>query len=400
MKRYRILFAAVLMQTCLGATYSWSVYVQLLRGLAGLSQGAVQTPFTVFYFVFPATAAFAGSLLERVGPRRCAVLGGILFGGGWLLAGLGGRGFGFTVAGIGVLAGLGAGLAYLVPISTCVRWFPRHKGLVTGIAVAGFGGGAALVSQLAGFLMAGRGANPFQVFALLGATFLVVIAAAGTAMAYPPRAEGAPGRPAAASSAPFAPGEFAVLYAAMLVGLAAGFAVNANLREIGHGATVQAGVTAVSLFALANALGRVSWGWIFDRTATPLALRVNLGAQALTLAAAPWLARSQSGFWALAVATGFNYGGVLVLYAAATARRWGAEGVGRLYGRLFSANIPAALAPLLAGIWYDRFGSFRGPLWIGAALLVVIALPLGRLGGPASGASLPGSTELRRGGAP
>ncbi|HBG18856.1 MAG TPA: hypothetical protein DDY32_06145, partial [Desulfobulbaceae bacterium] len=139
--RYIILPAAVLMQMCLGATYSWSVYVQPLKALAGLQQGSAQIPFTVFYFVFPLTVMFAGMLLPRLGPRVCAVTGGLCFGGGWLLASLGVHSFVFTILGIGLLAGIGAGMAYIVPIAVCIRWFPRAKGLVTGVAVAGFGGG-------------------------------------------------------------------------------------------------------------------------------------------------------------------------------------------------------------------------------------------------------------------
>lgn len=139
--RYLILVCAVLMQVCLGATYSWSVYVQPLKTLTGLAQGPVQIPFTVFYFVFPLTMMVAGGFLPRIGPRRSAMAGGLLFGGGWLLAGLGSHSFIFTVMGIGALAGVGAGMAYIVPIAVCIRWFPKSKGLVTGIAVAGFGGG-------------------------------------------------------------------------------------------------------------------------------------------------------------------------------------------------------------------------------------------------------------------
>ena len=145
------------MQMCLGATYSWSVYVGPLKALAGLGQGPAQLPFTIFYFAFPATMAGAGMLLPKLGPRRCAVIGGALFGSGWLLAGFGGRWFGFVALGIGGLAGVGAGIAYIVPIATCIRWFPHRKGLVTGVAVAGFGGGAALVSQAGGWLMSAYG---------------------------------------------------------------------------------------------------------------------------------------------------------------------------------------------------------------------------------------------------
>jgi len=78
MRRYFILISAIAMQLCLGATYSWSVFVGPLRQLTGLSQAAAQLPFTIFYFAFPATVIFSGVALQRLGPARSAVAGGIL----------------------------------------------------------------------------------------------------------------------------------------------------------------------------------------------------------------------------------------------------------------------------------------------------------------------------------
>ncbi|MDP3282861.1 MAG: MFS transporter, partial [Desulfobacterales bacterium] len=178
MRRYIILVSAVIMQMCLGATYSWSVYVEPLRKLTGLLQGLVQLPFSVFYFAFPFTMIFSGFFLKRFGPAFCAVSGGILFGSGWILAGFGGNHFGFTITGIGLMGGVGAGLAYIVPIATCIRWFPERKGLVTGIAVAGFGGGAAFVSQAAGMMINSMGKSPFEAFTLFGITFMILVSMA------------------------------------------------------------------------------------------------------------------------------------------------------------------------------------------------------------------------------
>ncbi len=381
MKRYVILFAAVVMQMCLGATYSWSVYVQPLKELTGLLQGPVQAPFSVFYFAFPATMIFSGAILARTGPRTCAVGGGVLFGCGWLLASLGRHHFILTIAGIGLLAGIGVGFAYIVPIATCIRWFPRHKGLVTGIAVAGFGGGAALVSQVGGWLLAARGASPFDTFAVFGAAFLILVAGAGFFMENPPGAlnGGTECRPLPASSLLASP-YFWVLYLAMFSGLAAGFTVNANLKELSAGRALQTGIAAVSLFALANAAGRVLWGALFDRVRPQNAVLANLLAQAALLLASFWLLDFRSGYLVFAFAAGLNYGGVLVLYASYAARLWGAERVGQTYGWLFSANIPAAATPMLAGMFYDISGSFAVPLALIAAMLVLAAVILGFAG--------------------
>ena len=174
------------MQACLGATYSWSVYVQPLRKLADIAQGPAQIPFTLFYFVFPLTMMIAGQFLPRIGPRRSAVLGGFLFGGGWLLAGMGSHSFFLTIIGIGAIAGIGAGMAYIVPIAVCIRWFPDAKGLVTGI-----GGGRfwrwCCHSQPGRWLSHQHhgGSAPFTTFTVFGIIFLILVTSAGSVMRFP-----------------------------------------------------------------------------------------------------------------------------------------------------------------------------------------------------------------------
>jgi len=169
---------------------------------------------------------------------------------------------------------------------------------------------------------------------------------------------------------------FRILYGAMFTGLAAGFAVNANLKELYHGGgdAVRIGIMAVSLFALANAAGRIVWGTIFDRVESATAVQANLFCQALVLLAAPTMLGSPMGFWAVAVLTGFNYGGVLVIYVSSAARCWGAERVGQVYGWLFSSNIPASLSPILAGMVFDALHSFTLPLASLAGLLMFFAV--------------------------
>jgi len=344
--------------------------VQPIKALTGLQQGPVQVPFTAFYFIFPLTMMLAGSLLPKIGPRVSAMLGGVLFGSGWLLASLGDHNFIYTTLGIGVISGIGAGMAYIVPIAVCIRWFPKSKGLVTGIAVAGFGGGAALVSQIGGYLMEHAGHTPFETFFIFGLIFLCTVVLAGSTMHYPQD-----NKPKAAiKSVSFVTviknPIFHILYGAMFIGLAAGFAVNANLKELFAGEDmVKLGITAVSLFALANACGRIGWGILFDTMQAATAIKVNLLSQAVLLLAAPTLLSSATGFLILASLAGFNYGGVLVIYVSTVSRCWGADKVSQIYGWLFSSNIPASLSPILAGLIFDVFDSFTLALYGLSALL-------------------------------
>lgn len=373
MKRFAILLGAVAMQMCLGATYSWSVFVKPIRELTGLSQGLAQLPFSVFYFAFPATMILSGAFLRILGARGCAMLGGALFGIGWLVASLGTYHFAFTVAGIGLLAGIGVGVAYVVPIAVCVQWFPQHKGLATGVAVVGFGGGAALVGQIAGKLIFDMELGPFRTFGFLGAGFLLVIPVAGLAMEFVKEYRERGIRQLAISSF-VRQREFVILFLAMIAGLAGGFAVNANLKDMAPGVGQQVGITAVSLFAIANAIGRLAWGSIFDRLRSADAVRVNLLLQAAVAASGIWLLGSLNGYFAFALLTGFNYGGVLVIYASSAARLWGQEHVGQVYGVLFSANIIAAASPMLAGFSFGLAGNFNAALVVLAALLTTAAV--------------------------
>lgn len=377
--RYLILFSAVLMQMCLGATYSWSIYVQPIKALTGMLQGPVQLPFTVFYFVFPLTMMFSGTLMTKIGPRISAMVGGLLFGGGWVVASFAANSFALATLGIGMLSGIGAGLAYIVPIAVCISWFPRHKGLVTGIAVAGFGGGAALVSQVGAVLMENMGKTPFETFFIFGALFISIIVTASLFFRFPEEDNAQPSSSSVSAKEILNHPLFRLLYVSMFIGLAAGFTINANLKQLFQDPenALKIGVTGVSLFALANASGRIFWGMLFDRIEVATAVQANLFFQALVLLIAPTVLASSTGFLLVATITGFNYGGVLVIYVSSVSRYWGAKNVSRIYGWLFSSNIPASFAPMMAGMLFDSFGNFDSSLY-GLSFLLFVATVVAR----------------------
>lgn len=370
MKKYYVLLSALLMQLCLGATYSWSVYVKPLKDIGVLSQSQAQLPFSVFYFVFPATMIFAGYFLKRFGPRVSTITGGALFGSGWIISFFGQYTFSFTILGNGVIAGVGAGIAYIVPIATCIKWFPKNKGLVTGFAVAGFGGGAALVSQVAGGLL--KTFSPFSIFLFLGIVFICLILLASIFMVNPGEEKSMSVDTFSGQNFTlFKNRTFVILYFGMFAGLSAGFGVNANLKEIYSTSTISVGVMGVSLFAISNALGRIIWGFLFDKAKSSVILASNLLFQGGLLVCSKFILNSDLGFLIFASIVGFNYGGVLVLYAGTVSRVWGAKNMGNVYGILFSSNIPGAIAPIFAGFIYDLSGAFTfGFLIIGVIIFV------------------------------
>lgn len=382
MIRWLVLPAAVLMQMCLGATYSWAVYVAPIRLVTGVSQGAAQVPFSLFYYVFPLTLMLVGGWAHRVPARVRAAAGGLLFGGAWVLAGLAGSAglpFAAVAVCIGALGGVGVGLTYLVPVDTAVGWFPRQRGLVTGIAVAGFGGGAALFGRLADHLMTASGYSPFACLTAFGIVFMVVVPLAGLAMATPPGETDLEASSPGDSARPVATRAFAVLFATYTAGLAVGLTVNGNLRQLGAAGAAAAGVALVPLFAAGNAAGRILWGAIADRLRPSAAIAADLALSAATVLAASWLLRDAPGAAWMAGLAGLGYGGVLVVHPATVVRIWGRASFQKVYGWMALGHFPAALMPVVAGRLYDRTGSFvpslavLGLLALAAAAVVVAA---------------------------
>ena len=170
--RWFIAAAGVLMQVAFGAVYAWSVFRIPLMKAHGWTITEVTFAFELMIFVL-GFASFAGGMwMKRSGPRPVALTAAALYGFGTMLAGLANSLTALYVC-YGVVAGAGLGLGYIVPIATLVRWFPEKRGMITGLAVAGFGVGALVTAPVANVLMSRVGvAHTFQI---LGLAYLVIV---------------------------------------------------------------------------------------------------------------------------------------------------------------------------------------------------------------------------------
>ncbi len=374
MKKYIVLFAAIVLNMCLGGTYAWTVISSSICESSDISEATARLPYTIFYSAFPLTVVFGSVLLKKLNTRVGAMFGGGLFGLGWIIASLGASNFWFTIIGAGVIGGIGVGIAYVIPISTCIAWFPEKRGMVTGLIVGGFAGGAAIVSQVAKALAA-TGTSPFSVLLYCGIAFLVFSLISGSFMIEPKASsDSIQGHPESFAQL-FKNPTFQLLFVGMTFGLIAGFFVNANLRQFALNNALSMTMTGAAIFAIGNAFGRVLWGTFSDHCSTGRALRLNLIAQAILMVCATFLVKSVTSMCIFAALTGFNYGGVLVVYAGSVARIWGADKVGSIYGWMFSANIPGAVAPLFAGYCYDQTGNFTVPMFA-IAVIILAAIVL------------------------
>jgi OFA family oxalate/formate antiporter-like MFS transporter len=178
-----IALAGVLLQMALGAVYAWSVFRIPLNRTYGWNVSQVTVAFELAILVL-GFAAFAGGLWMRsTGPRPIALVAALLYGVGTALAGIS-HSLTMLYLTYGVIAGAGLGLGYIVPVATLVRWFPDKRGMITGIAVAGFGAGALITAPIVQRLIAAVGLS--HTFVILGIAYFAIIMFAATVMKNPP----------------------------------------------------------------------------------------------------------------------------------------------------------------------------------------------------------------------
>ena len=185
-----ILYCTVL-QVCFGTVYAWSFFQTLLVRQLGWSFTDTALAFSITIFSLGMSAAGAGMILPRVGPRRLALAGSVMFSGGYMIAGLALQlgSLALFYLGYGVIGGAGIGLGYVTPVATVAKWFPDKKGLATGIVVMGFGVGAVVLSKgLAPLLVVHTEGDLALLFTWLGVVFATVLIPCSLALKDPPAA--------------------------------------------------------------------------------------------------------------------------------------------------------------------------------------------------------------------
>src|SRR5437899_3142415 len=177
--RWILALAGVLIQMALGAVYAWSVFRIPLTRTYGWTVSQVTVAFELAILVLGFAAFLGGLWMRHSGPRPVALLAAVLYGLGTALAGPS-HSLPALYLTYGVIGGAGLGLGYIVPVATLIRWFPDKRGLITGIAVAGFGTGALITAPIAERLIAAVGVS--STFVILGAAYFVILLLAAILM--------------------------------------------------------------------------------------------------------------------------------------------------------------------------------------------------------------------------
>ena len=306
--RWWVVFGAILIQVSLGAIYIYSVFKPALKErFPEWSDTDLALPAQIVLAFFAISMIFAGRIQDKLGPRLIATIGGILLGVGLLIASFA-TNLTMFVIGFSIIGGIGVGTAYVCPIATCVKWFPDKRGLITGLAVAGFGAGALLFTPVAKSLITNQGI--MTTFMYLGIIFFIAVVIGAQFMKVPPagyKPEGwnppvQSGTATSALKADYSTTEmlktpqFWMLWLTYFAGCTAGLMIIMNvtnvwqsasfLQHISGGETLikadiykaitAAGASAVMIVAILNSFGRIAWGKFSDMIGRKKTLMIML----------------------------------------------------------------------------------------------------------------------------
>ncbi len=370
------------LQLCFGTVYAWSFFQTMLVRQAGWTFSQTAWAFSITIFTLGVSAAWAGQVLPRFGPRKLAVIGSILFSAGYIIAAgaLTLDMLPLFYLGYGVIGGAGIGLGYVTPVATVAKWFPERKGLVTGIVVMGFGVGAFLLSKgLAPLLVVRAGEDLAQVFLWLGIIFACLLIPCSLLLSDPPApatlqtvvAGPSGAEPAADESTAvktyLGSQQFVFMWIVFFFNIAAGITVisfqSELLQEVwglsdpslepatlaGYGATL------IAISSLCNGVGRLFWGLLSDRLGRVRVFRILLASQMVVFGILmtetdPWV------FSALVCYVLLCFGGGFATMPPFVLDVFGSKKMSSIYGAVLTAWAAAGIfGPVYLGYLKDVY---------------------------------------------
>ncbi len=373
--------AALAIHLCIGMAYGFSVFWLPLSRAIGITTSApgdwkISTlgwMFTLFFVMLGSSAALFGAWVEREGPRKAGVVAACCWSGGFFVsaAGVYLHQIWMLWVGSGIIGGCGLGLGYISPVSTLIKWFPDRRGMATGLAIMGFGGGAMIGTPLADALMK-RFATPdsvgvWQTFVVFGVVYFVAMMAGAFGYRLP-----APGWTPAGWTSPagqmtgadsmsvpvdraWKTKQFWLLWAVLCLNVTAGIGVlgiaSPVIQEIFKSrVTPSAAAGFIGLLSLFNIGGRIFWASLSDRIGRKVTYTVFFALGMLLYASAPTTGATGS----LALFVGVYcviltmYGGGFATIPAYLADVFGVGNVSAIHGRVLTAwSTAGILGPVL-----------------------------------------------------
>ena len=400
--RWLVLAGGVLVQLSIGAVYAWSTFSKAIQAdpsALELSKVHATIPFEVAIGMIFVGTFLGGRIQDRRGPRVVAMVGVTVYSVGIMLASLArdASDLWLLILGYGILGGFGLGLAYIVPIAMLQKWFPDKRGLITGIAVGGFGFGAVITSPVAQRMIQGSEdyqRYPTKVFLWLGMAYLVAGLLGASVFRNPPPGYAVGGTGAdtaqAASTSPagrdFTPQEalstpqWYMLMLILTISVTAGISlisVAAGTATDVAGFSAAGAATLVGIMGLFNGGGRILWAAISDRIGRRPAFIGILAIQGVALLAIPH-AGSAAMFYVLCALVYTCYGGAFGTLPATAGDFFGVKHSGAIYGlMLLGWSLGGIIGPLLISWLIGEDQAYTvGFTVVGIIALVGVILPI------------------------
>jgi OFA family oxalate/formate antiporter-like MFS transporter len=380
--RWLVAVAGIAIQMMLGTVYAWSVFKNPLVKNHGWSVPQVGFTFTLAIFFLGFSAALGGRFVDKAGTKKIASIAAILFGSGTLLAGVADSigNLWLLWIGYGVIAGIGNGLAYVTPVAVLLRWFPDKKGFITGLAVMGFGLGAALVGQIGPVMISKIGiANTFYIFGII---FIFGLFIAAQKLVNPPADYILANRMKIDSneiSVNFknasSMNQFYILWGILFLNVTAGIAIISNLSPMAQqqlslrDPALMAG-RIVAIAALFNGFGRLFWGGISEKIGRSKAFLLIFGTQIPLFIILPHISNTYL-FTIICCYILLCYGGGFGTMPSFAADTFGPKYIGSIYGPILLAwGTAGAVGPMPTEWIKKSSGNFAMAVSIAAGILM------------------------------
>lgn len=370
--------------------YGWTLFVEPINAKFGWSLAAIQVSFTIFVLVETWLVPFEAALVDRYGPRRMVMLGGIFAALGWVVNSFATS---LEVLYLGaIFAGIGAGIVYGTCVGNALKWFAGKRGLAAGLTAAGFGAGSVLTIVPLSLTIKSSGyQETFLVFGLLQGAIVVI---AAMFLVTPPASAPKESRPIKVlqGNHDYTPAQtlrspiFWVMYVMFTLVAAGGLVAVAQLAPIAKdfgiaktpvtvlGITMAALTYTVALNQLVNGLTRPFLGWISDNIGRELTLFLAFLLEGIGILALMKFGHSPVAFVLLSGVVFFAWGEIFSIFPATTRDQFGQKYATTNYGMLYTAKGTGSLLVPLASVLTAATGSWVLVLSIAAAFNIIAAL--------------------------
>lgn len=406
-KKWLIAIMGTLTHLSLGTVYAWSFFQTPITELVGWSNTQVAWAFSLSIFMLGVMAAWGGTQIDKYGPRKLAVIGGVMYALGYIISAyaLSSGTLWLLYLAFGILGGSGLGLAYVTPVAAVSKWFTEKQGLATGMVVMGFGLGALVMSKLLAPLFLQLSSQSLSTtFLYIGLTLLVVLPFSAAFLQLPPKnneelQSKQPEQPKQ-SALPVSPSPFKLIFSQSFIIIWFMFVINVvsgmifisfqspllqDILKLRMPATTNfadtevlmmlnaAGATLIAVSSVFNGLGRFFWGAVSDKIGRISTFRILLAVQALIFIALIFVT-SPVWFFVFVCIVLLCYGGGFGVIPSLINDSYGAKLMPALYGAALTAwGVGGIIGPQIVAFMKDNYPDDAGlyAFIIGSAILLM-----------------------------